>query len=79
MKAICNQSYILRSSFEPPVLDYARMDCQIVDSPENAPPPKVPAVYLQDVINRFKGDLSILNSGRLDDVLLHYNEINEVT
>ena len=53
MIAICKEPNMIRSIYDPPVLNYATMNCKIVNSSEKEAPPDVPAAYLQDVVKRF--------------------------
>ena len=71
MKFIYNLPYINRSSFEPPVLNYAKMNCQIVETPSIRVAPDVPDEYRQEVIAKFRSALQILNSTRKHVVELY--------
>jgi hypothetical protein len=53
--------YILRSTFDPPVIEYANAKCQIVvTSVSNAPPPVEPDC-VPDITDKFKGPLNIFS------------------
>jgi hypothetical protein len=64
MKAICKLPYIHRSSFEPPVIIYARLNCEIIKNQPNLVSPVVPEEYLPEVVDKFRRALQIIRPNR---------------